>query len=402
MPTKKAPMPAPDTFPDLLLALTAVSGELPTSQVSRLPGAMTYKQKAITQIKKDNLLNAYSRNNLRGYRLTSASKRALIEQYPERYQSLLSGETSLNAPKYSQKHRARLHRMAEVLVSMLNAGALVFPWEKPAIFQPDGDSPDLPATQSAYYTSLEVKEIGPQGRKIRGSRSTGLLFTEDAIYAVYNTGPADMRWDYRAEARLKALMQTDVCKYRLHGQYASHQLYALLFVDDMSQLAKMLEDAKEEHEADASVAAEGVSGREAASKAKTGYFLLHGSYEHFFCLTNDRRGEMILRFLTERETKASLDALLMNGLRPENSGWGLEHDAFDKDGTPVLFGYSCDLPRVKRFAEALDKRGMRGMLICFDFQKAALKQLCGDHVEFQCIDPDAVEEAVFDQLEKTD
>lgn len=59
-------MPAANTFPDLLLAVTAVSGELPTALVSRLPGALTYKQKAVTQIKKDNLLNVYSRNNLRG------------------------------------------------------------------------------------------------------------------------------------------------------------------------------------------------------------------------------------------------------------------------------------------------------------------------------------------------
>ena len=399
MPAKKAPMPAPNTFPDLLLAVTAVSGELPTAQVSRLPGAMTYKQKAITQVKKDHLLHVYSRNNLRGYRLTGVSKRALIKQYPERYQPLLSGETTLNAPKYSDKHRARLHRMAEAFVSMLNAGVLVFPWEKPAVFQPDNSLSDISLPQPSYYSSLEVKEMGLQGRKIRGSRATGLLFADSAVFAVYNVGPADMRWDYHAETRLKAMMQTDLCEYRINGHYATHQLHAILFADDMNQLEKMLEDAKIEVES--KIKSEKEAEVEKAEKAKTVHFLLYGSYEHFHFLTNDRRGEMILRFLTERETKVSLDGLLMNGLRRSNSGWGLEHDGFDKDGTPVLFGYSCDLSRIKRFAEALDKRGANGTLICFDFQMEALRKLCGDHVDFQCIDPDAVEEAVFDQQEKT-
>lgn len=393
MPTKKAPMPAANTFPDLLLAVTAVSGELPTALVSRLPGALTYKQKAVTQIKKDNLLNVYSRDNLRGYRLTRTSKHALIEQYPERYRLLLSGETSLNAPKYSELHRARLHRMAEVFVSMLNAGVLVFPWEKPAVFRTDNSSPEITLSRPTYYSSLEVKELGEQGKKIRGSRATGLLFADRAVAAVYNVGHTDMRWDVRAETRLMALMQTDLCTYRLNGKYATRPLHAILFADDMGQLEKMLADADKEEN----------NGQTAnAAKAKTVSFLLYGSYEHFRFLTNDRRGEMLLRFLTEHETKALLDGLLMNGLHRDRSNWGLEHDAFDKDGTPVLFGYTCDLPRIKRFTEALDKRGMRGTLICFDFQMAALKMLCGENIDFQCIDPDAVEEAVFDQLEKAD
>lgn len=119
-------------------------------------------------------------------------------------------------------------------------------------------------------------------------------------------------------------------------------------------------------------------------------------------LTNDRRGEIILRFLTDSSAKSALDGLLMNGLRKDNSGWGLEHDAFDKRGDPVLFGYSCDLPRINRYVGALEKRGLTGTLICFDFQMSALKRLCGDRVVFQSLDPDAVEEAIFDQQETTD
>ena len=34
---RKGPLPSPDTFPDLLLTLVALSGELPSALVSRLP-----------------------------------------------------------------------------------------------------------------------------------------------------------------------------------------------------------------------------------------------------------------------------------------------------------------------------------------------------------------------------
>lgn len=49
-------LPALDTFPGLVLALTALSGELPTALVSRLPASDTYKEYAVKRLKRDNLV----------------------------------------------------------------------------------------------------------------------------------------------------------------------------------------------------------------------------------------------------------------------------------------------------------------------------------------------------------
>ena len=395
MPTKKAPMPTSDTFTDLLLALTAVSGELPTSLISRIPGALSYKQKMVTRIKKDNLLSVYSCNGLRGFRLTGKGKRYLLERRPERYRTLFSGDSTLNAPKYTVTHRTRLCRMAEVLVTMLNTDVLMFPWEKPMLRQPNESPHDLVLERPAYYSSLEVKDIGPQGMKIRGSRATGVLFSEQTLYAVYNTGSADMRWDNRAETRLKALMQTELSRYALQGGTKPHELQAILFASDMNCLERLLADA------------DGESGKsdpggherrdtDKAAKARTGYFLLYGSYEHVHLLTNDRKGELVLRFLTDTFAKSALDALLMQDLNAADRTSGMDYDAVEKNGRPVLFGYTADLPRIARFAKALDYREKKGMVICFDFQKVALETLCGEHITFQCMDLEAVEETFFD------
>ena len=94
--------------------------------------------------------------------------------------------------------------MAEVLVTAYNSGLLTFPWEKPPVFQSGSHDTGL-YIGPAYYGSREVKEIGAQATMIRGSRSTGILLCDGGIYAVYNTADARMKWEYKAEVRLKAV-----------------------------------------------------------------------------------------------------------------------------------------------------------------------------------------------------
>lgn len=79
---------------------------------------------------------------------------------------------------------------------MFNAGVSVFPWEKPALFTPTPPAAVLHIDQPTYYSSREVKELGAQSTKIRGSRSTGLLLTDNIIFTIYNTGPYVMKWEY--------------------------------------------------------------------------------------------------------------------------------------------------------------------------------------------------------------
>ena len=76
-------LPGLDTFPGLLLTLTALSGELPTAEVYRLPATVTYKEYAVKQLKRDNLLQTFYRDSVRGLRLTSAAKDLLMASWPD-------------------------------------------------------------------------------------------------------------------------------------------------------------------------------------------------------------------------------------------------------------------------------------------------------------------------------
>ena len=107
--------------------------------------------------------------------------------------SLFTGDTATSTPKYTLVHRLRLHRMAEVLVTMLNAGVTVLPWEKPTVFSPTPltDAPYI--DRPTYYSSREVKNLGLMANKIRGSRAAGVLLTDWRIFVIYNTGASEMK-----------------------------------------------------------------------------------------------------------------------------------------------------------------------------------------------------------------
>lgn len=125
------------------------------------------------------------------------------------------------------------------------------------------------------------------------------------------------------------------------------------------------------------------------------YFLLDGSFPHFYYLTNDRYGEAILRLLCDTQQRRTLDAILADGLHEGIPNWRVENDAIDSEGNPVLFAYTCDFPRIRRFDTALELHGMTGTLICFDYQEEALREICGQRVILQSIDFQQFERSVL-------
>lgn len=254
MPRKPRQLPAQNTLPYLLLTLTALCGEYPIRQISHLPGGSAYLESVVTALRRDGLLRTFSKDGLRGLRLTSSAKRLLLADAPEWFSAYLTGSSEPNKLKSEIPRRLRLHRMAEILTIMHNADIPAFPWEK-APFSAASQSAAIPA----YYTSREVKEIGPQGAKIKSSRATGILLTDSGIFLTYNTAKAQMKWEYKAELRFKALLQTE-------GAMPDAEISGIVFGSTMEQLSALMQpDAHS-------------------------YFLLDGSFPHFYYLTNDRYG----------------------------------------------------------------------------------------------------------------
>ena len=114
-------------------------------------------------------------------------------------------------------------------------------------------------------------------------------------------------------------------------------------------------------------------------------------YERLNPLYNDKVGRpgtdpVVLALLCDPVKTAELDRILLQGLTARQPGLAIEHDGVSPDGSPVLFGYFCDLPRIARFNTSLELSERPGTLICFDFQAEVLRSYCGSRVRFQTID----------------
>lgn len=360
--TEKRDFPAPNTQGHSLLTLTGICGEFPADLLSRLPGGGQYWEKVITELKKEKLLRTYYRDHLRGYRLGRRAKTLLCTEQPERFSFFLQGGTDTNHLKSEVTRRLRLHRIASVTVLMQNVGVHIFRDEKPDVFAPDGfDGTACSLSLPAFYSSREVKAPGADAVKIRGSRMTGVLLAASGIFPVYVGGFSPPAWDHRAEQRVKAWLSLFLCRERLPSLYAMRDIYGLLVCGGMEPLAQILADA---------------------NTVNRCFFLLDGDYDHFYYLTNDHRGDVLLRMLCEPERRAKWDKALLAELGAPSRGLPVEYDALDANGRPVLFAYLPDIPRLGRFLAGLSLHGLKGRIVCFDFQARALRESCGKNVSF--------------------
>ena len=365
--------PERDTQSYHFLELVAICGEFPADSLRRLPGGASYKETIVWSLKRKKLLKTYYRDGLRGDRLGTKAKAFLLADRPERFSFYLTGNADTNLLKSEITRRLRLHRLAETYVLMMNAGVKIFRDEKPQLFV-SGDFSIPFLEEPVFYNSREVKELGIEMVKIRGSRMMGVLLAPSAIFLTYNMGSSMAKWDYRAEQRSKALLEIILCRQRLSAQYANTQIAGILLGNGLEPFFQIIANAD--------------------SNTRC-FFLLDGNYEHFYYLTHDRYGEILLKLLCDSKMTLALNRILSEGLYPKDCGSLIENDAIDPEGNPVLFGYFLDIPRISRFLSALQIQNRKGTLICFDFQKEMLSRLCGEYARLSSISFEKFERRFF-------
>lgn len=373
---KQIPIPQDDSMRYMLLSLIAVCGEFPVDQLSRLTGGERYKENVIKDLKAYKWIHTYYADQYRAFRLSRNGKTMLLEKSPERFQFWLTGANDTNHLKSEITRRLRLRRIAEATVTMMNADVQIYRDEKPDVFAEIPPSTDLRIDEPAFFNSREIKAMGTVTVKIHGARSVGVLLSEDDIFVVYNLGDSLMRWDHKAEMRTKALLTHTLYFERLREQYSPDCTRALLFGNTMEMAYKILTTA-----------------------SNTPYAIHEDSFDHFYFLTNDRKGERLLQLLCNRSLCEQLNGILKTELEEQNPASPIENDAFTDNGIPALFAHTFDLPRIKRFKQGLEIRGVQGMIICFDYQKEVLERYLGNRVQIQAISYVKWEHEFFGKIE---
>lgn len=304
---------------DNLIELIAVSGELPAEAVYRIEGGVQYKEKLIAGLKSSGMIRTFYKDKLRGYRLTLKAKKKLLETAPERFEFYLTGEVETNHVQSTITRRLRLHRIAETIISMHNSGIKIFRDEKTDVFYPAEENTFIPqpllVTFPSFYTSREFKELGSEIQKIKNARAVGTLLTEDYLFVVYNTGDAEMKWEYKTEIEAKAVLRYYLCQKRLVHLYTDEKMKGLIFGNTMEILYELF------------VGGEG---------DKRKYFFLDNAFDSFIYLTNDRYGDILLKILCDGSFQRNLNNILCENLQPPSKALTIENDALDENGNPVL------------------------------------------------------------------
>ena len=295
-------LPTPGTRAYDLLALTALSGEYPTSSVSRLVGSTAYAEKVVARLKADGLLHTVYRDRLRGYRLTAAAKHRLLASDPRRFAFYLTGSTDTNRVKSEPVRRLRLHRVAQVYTVVHKAGIALFRDEKPCPFSSASLHQYAP---TAFYGSREVKEIGVETVKIRGSPyGRGAVRPRRALPLLQTVAGNMPTFDHQSELRSKVFFENLARRNSL----PQSNVTGLLFADRIETLGQVLAQA---HTRD----------RE--------YFLFGDGCEPFYFLTNDHRGDALLRLLCAPSLMQAFGRVLHQGFAPPISGSQIEQGRHD-------------------------------------------------------------------------
>lgn len=351
------------------MELIALSGECSPDVPIHLGISTSYSEKLITRLKEDGYIKTHYKDRLRGYRLTAKGKKLLLCLNPDRFSFYLSGSTDTNRPRSDPPRRLRLQQASLTYALLLQAGVRLFRDEKPLLFSPDANAAKQ-ITFPAFYHSRELKELGAETVKINNSRLMGILLSKQCIYAAFYTGDSLIKWEYRTELKVKALLSFHTSRGLLSKghlfpcYYPDTPIRALFIGTDMNVALKLLTST---------------------GGFQKSYFYLDTSFDYFHYVPDTPAGTILLKLLCSPTLLHSLKELLLSDLSSPCPDYGLEHDAVS-DGLPVLLAFDFDMLRIRRFFTALSLHDMEGNLICFDFQKGVLQQYFGKRATITTID----------------
>lgn len=351
-----------------LMELAAISGECSPGVLAHLGISPSYGEKLITRLKGEGYVRTHYKDGLRGYRLTSRGKKLLLAENPARFSFYLSGSSDTNRPRSDLPRRLRLQQASTAYAMLLNAGVEIFRDRKPMLFSTGTRAAPRSMALPAFYHSREVKELGAEAVKINNSRAMGILLSPECIYAVFCTGGSLMKWEYRTELKVKALLSYHASRGILSGTGTGYHpdtpIKALIIGNGMDTSLKLMEST---------------------GGFQKSYFYLDSSFDYFHYIPDDAAGNTMIRLLCSPALLKGLRNLLLSDLQPPCPDYGLEHDAVS-DGMPVLLAFDFDMLRLSRFRTALSFHGLTGNLVCFDFQKPVLQQYFGEAAAIETID----------------
>ncbi len=93
-----------------IVSIIGLAGEIQTEEIYKLKNGKEYIRKTISKLISKKCIKVYKFENKKYLRLTANCKRYLLDNYPERFESLFTGATRTNKIRNEEHRREKLHR----------------------------------------------------------------------------------------------------------------------------------------------------------------------------------------------------------------------------------------------------------------------------------------------------
>ncbi len=349
---------------DLLLVLTAISGELPADMAEVVIGSASYTAAVMTRLKQEGYVLVRSQSGCKGYVLRAKGKRYVLSKFEGETAFFLRGAAETSHVKSEIDKRLRLHRMSKVWVFFWKTGIPVFRNEKPELF---GTASESGRGNTAYYGSVEFK-----GRTdaIKGSRACGILLSGESGYIVYHSLSQRMRWAKKMERSIRSWAERECMK---SGGFL--RMDAVVMGDSIDFLKDLLTSD---------------------GGMKGNLFQVDDIYEHYYYLPMHREALIQVILLTAAGKREKLRRFLCTALiQTENMEYQVSA-GMDGEGNPAYFCYELDMRHLLRVKQELEWR-QEGSIFCFSYQRPVLEHFFGKEAGYREIVTDKVMEYLNQQ-----
>ena len=350
-----------------IMALISMTGECSEKALSLLIPQEPYRNKLISSLIRKNLITRYRRNDLLGFRLTRNGKKTILQSDSERYGFFLQDGADYSMRRSQITYRIRQHRISETLAIMERTNVEIYRNNKNDFFEKNPKQVDK-TSSSNFYLPKEIKAQAILTRKIISSKMTGIWVTDKSAWFCYQSAKELFWWFDNIEYRAKIL----ICSILQNAGLNIIQNNALLFGDTMEQAKIHLED--------------GLMRK----------YILDSHFDRFCFVPMDENGIMLLQLLNNKDLYDYLLSVLAEDLYQDINSY-VTQDGFDSDGLPNLICIDCDLKRIITFNTQLYHSRKPGIIICFDFQRDAIKEYCVDNISFLAVDSNKIKEAFFSE-----
>jgi len=117
-------------------------------------------------------------------------------------------------------------------------------------------------------------------------------------------------------------------------------------------------------------------------------FKIDGTFNNFYYVPEDKNGDKVISFLVDKERCWRFRQKIMAKFEVEPKLFPYACDGENLNEQPVLLAYTFNLEELKKFKSGIEYFETKGMVICFEFQRAALEAYFGELADIVVIDMD--------------